>query len=67
VFAFWDQDSVDSFTLILIWLQEEARAIAETVFRILEASSEWDIDRCRIVGGFGKGTSTSVKVRDHNA
>jgi hypothetical protein len=53
--------------VILISLQEEARAIAETVFRILEASSEWDIDRCRIVGGFGKGTSTSVKVRDHNA
>ena len=45
-----------------LYFQIEANQIADRIFGLLEAKSDWNIDRCRIVGGFGKGTSTSIKV-----
>ena len=43
-------------------MQEKAKEMADRIFSLLQTRSEWSIDRCRIVGGFGKGTSTAVKV-----
>jgi hypothetical protein len=49
--------------LLSCFLQDDATEIAEKIFLILQSpESTYSVDRCRIVGGFGKKTSTAVKV-----
>ena len=42
--------------------KEKARSAVDKVFEILKRYSKYGLDRCRIVGGFEKGTSTKLKV-----
>ena len=40
--------------------REKAEGITEDVFKIIRRNSEYRIDRCCIVGGFAKNTSTML-------
>ena len=47
----------DSVLPAVSW-QEKAKGITKSVFEIIRRNSEYKIDRCCIVGGFAKNTST---------
>ena len=59
------EESLRRFTLSIFppptW-KDKARRTIDKVFEILKRNSKYGLDRCRIVGGFEKGTSTNLKV-----
>ena len=42
--------------------RQRARETAQKVFDLVRSHSQFQIDRCCIVGGFEKNTSTAIKV-----
>ena len=45
----------------------KARAVVNKVFRLLQAESQYGLDRCRVLGGLAKNTSTRFKVFIRNS
>ena len=41
---------------------DRCKEVTDKLFKIIQSNSRYDADRCRIVGGLEKKTSTSLKV-----
>ena len=41
---------------------DKAKAVVDRMFKLLQNNSQYEFDRCRVLGGLEKKTSTFVKV-----